>query len=218
MKTNSEVLKSEKENVLKKKTQNKKKKQEKATTKSPSEKENNVKLKGKETVKETLMNSNQNIAKNKDKVRERPDKKRTSSLDHQTLCHEEQKKHANSPSGFIIDHVQEDDAKKTKTESLLYIPGKPSKEVFKPTYDVTDNEEKDDEKVEDITTYSPLTKILHREVTGYTMDELDNAVLDILSQTDSASLTIPEFKDILMKKLETVLWPDGIYISDDDDE
>ena len=50
------------------------------------------------------------------------------------------------------------------------------------------------------------------------MEELDKAVLDILSETDSASLTIPEFKDILMKKLEADLWPDGIYISDDDDE
>ena len=217
-KTNSEVLKSEKENVLKKKTQNKKKKQEKATTNSPAEKETNVKLKGKETVKETLMNSNQNIAKNKDKVQEQPDKKRTSSLDYQTLCHEEKKKHANSPSGFIIDHVKEDDAKKTETESLLYIPGKSTKGEFEADHEVTDKEDKSDEKIEDITTYSPLTRILHREVTGYTMEELDNAVLDILSQTDSASLTIPEFKDILMKKLETDLWPDGIYISDDDDE
>ena len=47
------------------------------------------------------------------------------------------------------------------------------------------------------------------ELTGYTMEELDKA--------DSASLTIPEFKDILMKNLETDLWPDTIYISEDDE-
>ena len=40
------------------------------------------------------------------------------------------------------------------------------------------------------------------------MEELDKA--------DSASLTIPEFKDILIKNLETDLWPDTIYISEDD--
>ena len=43
------------------------------------------------------------------------------------------------------------------------------------------------------------------ELTGYTMEELDKA--------DSASLTIPEFKDILMKNLETDLWP--LIIEDD---
>ena len=56
---------------------------------------------------------------------------------------------------------------------------------------------------------SPLTRILHRELTGYTLEELDKA--------DIASLTIPEFKDILMKNLDTDLWPDKIYISEDDE-
>ena len=224
-KTNSEemeteIIKSAKENVLKKKTQNKKKNQEKekATTGSHAEKETNVKRKGNETVEETLINYNQHVSKNKDRVHEHPDKIKTSSLDYQTFCNEEQKKHTDSPSGFIIDHVKEDDVKKTETESLLYIPGKSTKGEFEADHEVTDKEDKSDEKIEDITTYSPLTRILHREVTGYTMEELDNAVLDILSETDSASLTIPEFKDILMKKLETDLWPDGIYISDYDDD
>ena len=216
----TEIMKSAKENVLKKKTQNKKKNQEKekATTGSHAAKETNVKQKGKKTVEETLVNSNQHVSKNKDRVHEHPDKIKTSSLAYQTFCHEEQKKHTNSPCGFIIDHVKEDDIKKNETESLLYIPGKSTKEEFEADLDLTEKEDKSDEKVEDITTYSPLTRILHREVTGYSMDELDKAVLDILSETDSASLTIPEFKDILMKKLEADLWPDGIYISDDDDE
>ena len=56
-------------------------------------------------------------------------------------------------------------------------------------------------------------------IAGYSLNEIDKAVSDILNsnESSSANLTIPEFKDILMKKLDNELWPDGIYVSDEEE-
>merc|ERR1712130_277383 len=104
-----------------------------------------------------------------------------------------------------------------KSETLIYMAGKQDTAELKPVNAITGDGSKEVKNMKDPQAFSPLTRILHKEVAGYTIEELDKAVTDILSETDSANLTIPEFKDILMKKLEDEIWPDGIYISDEDE-
>jgi len=102
------------------------------------------------------------------------------------------------------------------TESLVYVPGE-QKQTNSTIAEQKSKHRRDGNMLKK--SCSPLTKILHKEMAGYSLNEIDKAVSDILnsSESSSANLTIPEFKDILMKKLDNELWPDGIYISDDEE-
>eukprot|EP00092_Neocalanus_flemingeri_P003528 GFUD01003783.1.p1 GENE.GFUD01003783.1~~GFUD01003783.1.p1 ORF type:complete len:268 (+),score=85.87 GFUD01003783.1:190-993(+) len=140
------------------------------------------------------------------------------------------------PSGFIIDLAKDDIEHENTKQSLFYIPGKSCIENPQTSYQFLDNHEQDVDDIndiedtediddttdiddtKDIDSCLPLTRILYKQVPGYSIDELDKAVIEILNTTNSDNLTIPQFKEIIMKKLETEFWPDGIYISDNDDE
>merc|ERR1712106_32983 len=139
------------------------------------------------------------------------------SIEYQTFEHKINKKAMHSECGFNKDSSKEDIPNTAETQTLIYLPGKPDKEEIEPPVELPDKIKQGANNCDEPTACSPLTRILHNEVTGYTLEEIDKAVVDILSETDSANLTIPEFKEILMKKLEAEIWPDGIYISDDEE-
>jgi len=139
------------------------------------------------------------------------------SIEYQTFEHKINKKAINSECRSNTGSSPENIPHTAETQTLIYLPGKPDKEEIEPTVELPDKMEQGANAFKEPTACSPLTRILHKEVTGYTLEEIDKAVVDILSETDSASLTIPEFKEILMKKLEAEIWPDGIYISDDEE-
>ena len=120
-----------------------------------------------------------------------------------------------SISTEVVDNpTVKEDPKKTRTETVTYMPGKQKKDLINA---VKGKDGKEIKNAKEAKVFSPLTRILHKDIAGYTIEALDEAVMDILNETDSANLTIPDFKEILMKKLENELWPDGIYISDEEE-
>ena len=66
---------------------------------------------------------------------------------------------------------------------------------------------------------SPLAKILVKEVSGYSLLEVDFAINEILKNVQFEDLTIPAFRNLLIEKLESILaWGDSVYISDGEEE
>jgi len=66
---------------------------------------------------------------------------------------------------------------------------------------------------------SPLAKILVKQVSGYSLQEVDFAINEILKNVKLEDLTIPDFRNLLIEKLESIFaWKDGVFISDGEEE
>ena len=58
-----------------------------------------------------------------------------------------------------------------------------------------------------------------KQVSGYSLQEVDFAINEILKNVKFEDLTIPAFRNLLIKKLESILaWKDDVYISDGEEE
>eukprot|EP00092_Neocalanus_flemingeri_P031482 GFUD01034190.1.p1 GENE.GFUD01034190.1~~GFUD01034190.1.p1 ORF type:complete len:1065 (+),score=194.32 GFUD01034190.1:162-3356(+) len=141
------------------------------------------------------------------------------------------------PSGFIFDNGNKINAQIKTSKSLIFVPGtnqslsvRNEVEIHIPeeTFgqerlckkDLNENIGFNDKPVRmDIAEVSPLSKILAKQVAGYSLPEIDSAVKDILHDFKLEDLTIPIFRNILIEKLENRNpWADGVYMSDDDEE
>merc|ERR1719369_1613413 len=141
----------------------------------------------------------------------------------------------NLPSGFIIDSLTAD--QKKQSECLVFVPGTKDdkqkdqhldKMVEEKTFKSAKLNKSD---VQDIALpkdygnhnnnakVSPLAKILVKQVSGYSLQEVDFAINEILKNVKFEDLTIPAFRNLLTKKLESILaWKDEVYISDGEEE
>ena len=62
---------------------------------------------------------------------------------------------------------------------------------------------------------SPIAQILAKEIEGYSLKEIDYEVNTLFQGKYTSSLTIPQFKEIIMQNLNN---NDSIYYSDSDDD
>lgn len=141
---------------------------------------------------------------------------------------------SSSTSGFLFDN--EIIAPNKSSNSLTFVSGlkenqtissqierhspernetklKPEKEVFHKKCESPTKPIKLDTEI------IPLARILFKQVSGFSLQEVNSAVKDILNDVKMEDITIPVFRNILIQKLENSNpWEDGVYMSDDDYE
>ena len=140
-------------------------------------------------------------------------------------------------SGFIFDNGKEIISQPKTSKSLIFVPG--TKQAKNDQNEVKIHTPKENFGQEkfckkevngnigfkdklvniDVTEFSPLSKILVKQVSGYSLSEVDSAVKDILDDVKLKDITIPIFRNILIEKLENSNpWADGVYMSDEDEK
>jgi len=143
----------------------------------------------------------------------------------------------NLPSGFIIDTSNQTADQKKASECLVFVPGtmddndknqKLEKMVKTKSPDVENLNKSDKQNIAlpkecdnhtDRAKVSPLAKILVKQLSGYSLHEVDFAINEILKNVKFEDLTIPAFRNLLIEKLESIFaWKDGVFISDGEEE
>jgi len=140
------------------------------------------------------------------------------------------------PSGFIIDSQTAD--QKKPSECLVFVPGTKDDKAKDRKLDkmvegkITNSANMKKRDVVDIALpkdygnhmdnakVSPLAKILVKQMSGYSLQEVDFAINEILKNAIKfEDMTIPTFRNLLIEKLESILaWKDGVYMSDGEEE